>query len=473
MSILQILILAAIAVIIGFIPRGRTLVLAGASMFVLFWLAQPDTVLPSLPFWLQIFTAFIVVLVWWITASPELRRLSLQWPALAVLAGVILLATLVNRLPVERVLSISTANPVIVLGALLMFGVLLFILNGTARFSRVWAAVGFLLLLIVFLIIKSPALTAQLVDLLSSIRGRDITPDASLTLVWLGYSYLAFRLLHVLRDWQTGLLPAVNLDEFICYAVFFPSFISGPIDRMERFTKDLRTSSRLTNEDWLFAGQRLAVGLFKKFVLADWLAWLSLSDALVGQARSGMWLWLFVYAYAFRIYFDFSGYTDIAIGLGRLIGIRLPENFAAPYLKPNLTQFWNSWHMTLTQWFRSYFFNPITRYLRTRSRPIPAWVILLVTQFATMSLIGLWHGITWNFLLWGGWHAIGLFLQNRWSEWMRVRFPDGGAAPRARSALAFVGTVLTFHYVALGWVFFAISTPQLSVAVLMKLFGMS
>ena len=473
MSISQILILAAVAVIIGFLPRGRTLVLAGASTFILFWLAQPDTVLPSLPFWLQIFTVFIVILVWWITASPEKRRLRDQWPALVVLAGVILLATLVNRLPVERVLLISTVNPVIVLGAFLVFGVLLFILNGTARFNRVWAALGLLILLFVFLIIKSPALTAQLVDLLSSLRGRDITPDASLTLVWLGYSYLAFRLLHVLRDWQTGLLPAVNLDEFICYALFFPSFISGPIDRVERFTKDLRTPSRLTNEDWLFAGQRLAVGLFKKFVLADWLAWLSLSDALVGQARSGAWLWLFVYAYAFRIYFDFSGYTDIAIGLGRLIGIRLPENFAAPYLKSNLTQFWNSWHMTLTQWFRSYFFNPLTRYLRTRQRPVPAWFILLLTQFATMSLIGLWHGITWNFLLWGAWHALGLFLQNRWSEWMRIRFPDGGAASRARPALAFVGTVLTFHYVALGWVFFAISTSQLSAAVLMKLFGMS
>ena len=473
MSIPQILILAAVAIIINFLPRGRTLVLAGASMFVLFWLAQPDAVLPSLPFWLQIFTAFIVVLVWWITASPESRRLRDQWPALAVLAGVILAATLINRLPLTSVLLISTVNPVIALGALLAFGMVLFVLNGTARFNRLWAALGFFVLLVIFLVIKSPALTARLVDLLSSLRGREVAPDTSLTLVWLGYSYLAFRLLHVLRDWQTGLLPAVNLDEFICYALFFPSFISGPIDRVERFTKDLRTPIRLTNEDWLFAGQRLAVGLFKKFVLADWLAWLSLSDALVGQARSGAWLWLFVYAYAFRIYFDFSGYTDIAIGLGRLIGIRLPENFAAPYLKPNLAQFWNSWHMTLTQWYRSYFFNPLTRYLRTRRRPIPVWVILLVTQFATMSLIGLWHGITWNFLLWGGWHGLGLFLQNRWSAWTRVRFPNGGKTPRARSILTFAGVVLTFHYVVLGWIFFALSTPQLSLAAFMKLFGMS
>ena len=473
MSILQILLLAAVAACIGFLPRHRALVIAGVSMFILFWLAQPDDVLPSLPFWLQIFTAFIVILVWWIVTPSESRRLRDQWPALTVLAGAILLATLVNRLPFERILAISTANPIIVLGALLIFGVLLFALNATARFNRILAILGILTLLIVFLIIKSPALTVRLVDLLSSLRGRDITPNASLTLVWLGYSYLAFRLLHVLRDWQSGLLPAVNLDEFICYAIFFPSFISGPIDRVERFTQDIRNPQRLTNEDWLFAGQRLAAGLFKKFVLADWLAWLSLSDVLVGQARSAGWLWLFLYAYAFRIYFDFSGYTDIAIGIARLMGVRLPENFASPYLKPNLTQFWNSWHMTLTQWFRSYFFNPFTRYLRTRQRPIPVWVILLLTQLLTMGLIGLWHGVTWNFLLWGLWHGIGLFLQNRWSDFARTRLPQWASTPRMRAVLSAVGIFLTFHYVALGWIFFALSTPQTAVACLMKLFGMA
>ena len=108
-----------------------------------------------------------------------------------------------------------------------------------------------------------------------------------------------------------------------------------------------------------------------------------------------------LYAYAWRLYLDFSGYTDIAIGLGRLFGVRLPENFERPYLKPNLTTFWNSWHITLAQWFRAYFFNQLTRALRSRPRPLPAALIILIGQVGTMLLIGLWHGVTWNFVAWG------------------------------------------------------------------------
>jgi D-alanyl-lipoteichoic acid acyltransferase DltB (MBOAT superfamily) len=108
-----------------------------------------------------------------------------------------------------------------------------------------------------------------------------------------------------------------------------------------------------------------------------------------------------LYAYAFRS-FRFQRLYDIAIGLGRLLGIKLPENFNSPYLKPNLTQFWNNWHMTLTQWFRAYFFNPVTRALRSGNKPLPIPWIIFITQLATMVLIGL-YGVTWNFV-WG-WHG--------------------------------------------------------------------
>ena len=153
----------------------------------------------------------------------------------------------------------------------------------------------------------------------------------------------------------------------------------------------------------------------------------------------------------------------------RLLGIRLPENFAAPFNKSNLTQFWNSWHITLTQWFRSYVFNPLTRFLRSSKRTLPIWLIILLTQLVTMSLIGLWHGITWNFLLWGLWHGVGLFLQNRWSDLVRVRFPN----LKPTFVLSAIGIFLTFNYFALGLVFFSLSSPALSFAAFMKLFGIS
>ena len=210
--------------------------------------------------------------------------------------------------------------------------------------------------------------------------------------------------------------------------------------------------------------------LFKKFVIADTLALMALNDALATQVHATGWMWFHLYAYAFQIYFDFSGYTDIAIGIARLVGIKLPENFSAPYTKSNLTQFWSSWHITLTQWIRSYFFNPFNRWIRGY-RSIPAWTMILIGQLATMLFIGLWHGITLNFVVWGAWHGLGLFLQNRWSDFAKTRFNISN--PRLQSAMQLGGILLTFHFVALGWVFFALSNPSVSWQVFLALSGVS
>jgi D-alanyl-lipoteichoic acid acyltransferase DltB (MBOAT superfamily) len=207
-------------------------------------------------------------------------------------------------------------------------------------------------------------------------------------------------------------------------------------------------------------------------VLADTLAIFSLDPANALQVNSPMWMWLLLYAYALRLYLDFSGYTDIAIGLGRLLGIRLPENFNAPYLKTNLTGFWNAWHITLAQWFRAYFFNPLTRWLRTHPAKPPIWAIILVGQTGVMLLIGLWHGLTWNFALWGLWHAAGLFVHNRWSEWQRARGWTAPARPWQQRVLAAGGWLLTFNFVSLGWVWFALPDLQSSLHVLQALLGM-
>jgi alginate O-acetyltransferase complex protein AlgI len=151
------------------------------------------------------------------------------------------------------------------------------------------------------------------------------------------------------------------------------------------------------------------------------------------------------------------------------MGIHLPENFNRPYLKPNLTLFWSNWHMTLTQWFRAYFFNPITRALRSTRKPLSIPVIIFITQMTTMILIGLWHGVTINFTLWGAWHGLGLFFHNRWSELTRVKFAS--FSTQTQKILNLGGILLTFNYVALGWIFFALPEPGMSYGFLSLLFG--
>jgi alginate O-acetyltransferase complex protein AlgI len=471
MNITQILVLTGLAVLLGLLRRGRTLVLMGFSALVIYWLQPASTVFPSLSFWIPTLTIFITVLAWVITAPSESHRLGANWPALVVLAGVILIVVFGSRLPwLNLPGSGSTKLVVIALAGML---VLTAGLSRIRKWDRILLPIAALGLIAIFVFLKSPWVSEQFISLVARLRGRSLDSNVPLNIAWLGYSYIAFRLLHTIRDRQSGVLPAVGLAEYINYVIFFPAFTAGPIDRLERFVGELRSPLSLKNEDWLFAGQRLTMGLFKKFFVADLLVLVSVTDVVVDQTLSGGWLWLTLCAYSFRVYFDFSGYTDIAIGMARLMGIRLPENFAAPFLKPNLTQLWTSWHITLTQWFRSYFFYPVTRFLRTSKRSIPPGIIILLGQLGTMLLIGLWHGITWNYALWGLWHGAGLFLQNRWSEFIRIRFPNLGASPISRRILRVGGILLTFSYFTFGIAFFALSTPQLSFEAIRKIFGIS
>jgi alginate O-acetyltransferase complex protein AlgI len=166
--------------------------------------------------------------------------------------------------------------------------------------------------------------------------------------------------------------------------LFFPSFTAGPIDRAERFLVDL-LNLRDAEPDRLAQGSmRIIIGIGKKFVLADSLSYFALTATKAEQATSVGGLWILVYTYALQIYFDFSGYSDIAIGIGQLFGIKLPENFNLPYFKRNITLFWQSWHITLSNWVRFYVFSPLTRYLLMRKYKPSTTILVLIGQMATM-----------------------------------------------------------------------------------------
>jgi len=471
LSLFQILIFSMLTLLAGWLrPRWRAYFVLTGSLLAVYWI-QPATPVRHLDFWFPTASIFITILVWATTCqnNPPNVRLALK-QAIPIIAIVVLVG-LTRYLGTVCCLT-ATRPPEItqVIAASLLVTIILAII--LARFNRSYTALLVLVLLIaVFICLKTESLAKLASAALRRLQGQDMLLASPLDLRWLGFSYLAFRLLHVLRDFQLGKVQGASLGEFTSYALFFPALTAGPIDRSQRFISDLRSETRMSPEILLDGGQRILLGIFKKFVLADSLAIMALSPQNAVQTAPGIWAWVLLYAYSLRIYFDFAGYTDIALGMGRWLGIKLPENFTAPYFKTNLTAFWNSWHITLAQWFRSYFFNPLTRALRTGRISLPVWLIILVGQIGTMLLIGLWHGVTWNFAAWGLWHALGLFVHNRWSDWTRPRMSSLEGYPTMRHLANLGGWFLTFNYVTLGWVWFALPDIGLSLAMFQKLFS--
>jgi len=492
MTLVYILIFIPVALIAGkLIPRQfRMLFILGASLITAYAL-QPVLPVRNLDFWLPTLSIGLVVLTWITVRSVhpdskatsnagEEQKAASAWrveiPTLIVFA-VIILAIALSRYTGNLCCLTATRPPPLwqVLTASGIFILIAWMFSRGVLNKRILASgmIGFILVL--FVILKSPALSERASIWLRSLTGQNIELAAATDLVWLGFSFLAFRLMHTLRDFQSGKLPGYRLGEFSSYALFFPAYTAGPIDRAQRWIQELQSQNTVSSSDIIDGSWRILIGIFKKFVLADSLALVALNAQNASQVHSTFWAWFILYAYALRIYLDFSGYTDIAIGLGRYAGFKLPENFASPYLKTNLTAFWNSWHITLAQWFRAYFFNPLTRYLRApggKKVNIPVWAIILTGQITTMLLIGLWHGITENFAIWGLWHGVGLFLHNRWSEWVRPRSADLEKSPSFARLAQVGGWLLTFNFVAVGWVWFSLPTPALAGEFIKRLVGL-
>ena len=400
----------------------------------------------------------MVIISWIITSPPEAQNLRKNWDDLLLILVAVLAIELTRIFGGENIFfgELALPNPTVALAATGAILILAIVTLQLPKLRKFFLSGTVLIIIAAFIVIKLPALNTIIVG--------QISTSSKETFTWLGFSYFAFRILHTLRDRQNGKLISASLSEYMIYVTFFPAFMAGPIDRINRFLGDLRQPRPLTDKLWTQAGVRFFGGLFKKFVIADALARFALNPSIAPQISSTETFWLSLYAYTFQIYFDFSGYTDIAIGIAYLLGIKLPENFDRPYLKPNLTQFWNAWHITLTQWFRAYFFNPLQRFFRTRVKAMPIWALILLLQITTMVLIGLWHGMIPNFILWGIWHGFGLFIHNRWKAQMGAKISPWLNTPKKQQIASLFGILLTFHYVTLGWIFFVLPMEQIPAA---------
>ena len=304
------------------------------SSLSVFWL-QPLSPIRYLDFWLPTFTLLLIAFSWVLVTPAEKRLEQVNLLAIGILLSTVIVVSLTRFLSLEGIITASRPPQFIqvVLVFVLAVGGMSFLIYRQFRSQHlVTAAIIFLLAL--FVILKSGPLALWFSKNLRILMSQSIENSAASDLRWLGYSYIAFRLIHVLRDSSNRRFLPVSLVEFVVYTLFPPALAAGPIDRLERFVADLRSPVGVLSENLAEAGTRISLGLFKKFVLADLLSSMSLNPVNALQVHSTPWLWLVLYAYAFQIYLDFSGYTDIAVGLGLLLGIRLPENF-----KPSLFAF--------------------------------------------------------------------------------------------------------------------------------------
>jgi alginate O-acetyltransferase complex protein AlgI len=259
----------------------------------------------------------------------------------------------------------------------------------------------------------------------------------------LGISFFTFEFYHYAWDRRAGKTESGTLGEYMAFILFFPTMVAGPIKRYQDFLPKLRTEPGNWSKDWERGITRILTGLVKKFAIADLLtAWtdhLNLHDVLQAP-RPALVLWAF--AYGIKIYADFAGYSDIAIGSARLFGLKVPENFDWPYGRRNIQRFWQSWHISLTRWLTDYVYIP----LGGSRVSIPR---IYANLFAVMLVSGLWHGAGLNFIVWGLWH--GLLLAGH-RLWRQLR-----GAPSTHPMAVFSSRVLTFVLANAGWPFFCMN----------------
>lgn len=273
----------------------------------------------------------------------------------------------------------------------------------------------------------------------------------------LGISYFTFKALMYARGAIRGELAGVSLPALVSYLAFAPAASSGPIDRPHPLLEQLAGRQSLALDDLLYAGYRIVCGVVLKFVLADTLQFIVLSefqpDTLAGSPGR---LLAFGPLYSLLIYFDFSGYSHIAIGCAALLGIRSMENFDRPYRKPDIGEFWRSWHISLTTFLRDYIFLPLAM---RWSRPLGPSAAAHAATLVTFAVCGIWHGEGLNFLLWGLYHGSLISLHQAFHAATRHTQPLAGW--RRTRWYRLLATALTFAAVSAGWYLFAFSMEDL------------
>ena len=271
----------------------------------------------------------------------------------------------------------------------------------------------------------------------------------------LGISFYTFQSMSYTIDiYRDNVSPAASFLTFSAYVSMFPQLVAGPIVRYVDINDQLRQVARKVVDfgkiaDGIFL---FAIGVIKKIWLADKMAGLSAAVFDCGHGMDFWDTWVGALAYTLQLYFDFSGYSDMALGLGKVLGFEFRTNFNSPYKSQDISEFWQRWHISMSTWFRDYLFIPLGGSRGSSGQTMR-------NLFLTMFLVGLWHGAAWHFVAWGVYHGSLLALVAAWQKHSRFRLP------------AIVGAALTFLCVVIGWVLFRASDLGTAKEMIVTLLG--
>ena len=290
----------------------------------------------------------------------------------------------------------------------------------------------------------------------ASLMGNDFT--ALNIILPIGISFYVFSAISYIVDVSRGKMPAKSLRDVALYLSFFPKLTSGPIQNGEDFFRQIsvkRTVGWSTFEPGI---QIYVFGLFKKIVLADRLNVFVEQVYSTPNAFGSLTVLGAAVAYSLQIYFDFSGYSDMAIGTAKILGVDLPRNFNMPYLSHNVTEFWKRWHITLSEWLQKYVYISLGG---NRKGKVRTYLNLVIT----MLLGGLWHGANWTYIVWGGIHGLALVVHKAWMEVFKTN------KKKAPLGMDILSTAVTFIVVTFCWIFFRAESINKAFMIIRRIFS--
>lgn len=282
--------------------------------------------------------------------------------------------------------------------------------------------------------------------------------DITSIILPVGISFYTFQSIsYTVSVYRKKIAPLHNLLDYGCFVTFFPQLVAGPIVKAYDFIPQLYKDYSLSKKEFGFALFLILNGLIKKMLVSDYIS-INFVDRVFDSplSYSGFENLMATYGYGIQIYCDFSGYTDIAIGVALLLGFRLPVNFNSPYKASNISDFWHRWHISLSTWLRDYLYIPLGGNKKGKIRTY-------INLFLVMLIGGLWHGAAVRFIIWGGLHGLGLTIHKLWMNY----FPK---KEKENKAIRFISVFITFHFVLFVWLFFRADSIRSVSSILNQIF---